>query len=103
MWAGLNKVGEAVSGGPRVEVGRANPQGRSVSGRPLVYMSIANSSGRGCVQVVFRYALALLKYKEAELLRLHDTSDIYHFLRFFPRTVTDSRLEDHSHTALRLI
>lgn len=62
-----------MSGSFLVEVGRANPQ------------------GRGCVQVVFRYALALLKYKEAELLRLHDTSDIYHFLRFFPRTVTDSR------------
>lgn len=60
------------------------------SGLP-VEVGGANPGGRGCVQVVFRYALALLKYKEAELLRLHDPADIYHFLRFFPRTVTDSR------------
>lgn len=62
-----------------------------MSGGPQVELSGANPAGWGCFQVVFRYALALLKYKEAELLRLHDTADIYHFLRFFPRTVTDSR------------
>lgn len=62
-----------------------------LSSRSLVKVGVANPSGFGCVQVVFRYTLALLKYKEAELLRLHDTSDIYHYLRFFPRTVTDSR------------
>ncbi|XP_028816905.1 TBC1 domain family member 2A isoform X2 [Denticeps clupeoides] len=42
-------------------------------------------------KVIFRYALALFKYKEEDILKIHDTVEIYHYLRFFTKTITDSR------------
>ncbi|XP_054943060.1 TBC1 domain family member 2A isoform X2 [Physeter macrocephalus] len=43
------------------------------------------------LQVVFRYALAIFKYNEEEILRLQDGLEIYQYLRFFTKTVCDSR------------
>lgn len=43
------------------------------------------------LQVMFRYALALFKYKEDDILKIHDGVDIYQYLRFFTKTVTDAR------------
>ncbi|KAL2089120.1 hypothetical protein ACEWY4_016019 [Coilia grayii] len=40
-------------------------------------------------KVIFRYALALLKYKEEEIVKLTDTADIFQYLFFFPKTITD--------------
>ncbi|XP_043982550.1 TBC1 domain family member 2A isoform X1 [Gambusia affinis] len=42
-------------------------------------------------KVIFRYTLALFKYKEDDLLKIHDSVEIYQYLRFFTKTVTDSR------------
>lgn len=45
-----------------------------------------------CVlQVIFRYTLALFKYKEEDFLKIHDSVEIYHYLRFFTKTISDSR------------
>ncbi|KAL7858402.1 hypothetical protein AOLI_G00185040 [Acnodon oligacanthus] len=42
-------------------------------------------------KVIFRYALAFFKYKEEDILKIHDSVAIYQYLRFFTKTVTDSR------------
>ncbi|XP_040594614.1 TBC1 domain family member 2A isoform X2 [Mesocricetus auratus] len=42
-------------------------------------------------KVVFRYALAIFKYNEEEILRLQDSLEIYQYLRFFTKTICDSR------------
>lgn len=42
-------------------------------------------------QVVFRYALAIFKYNEEEILRLQDGLEIYQYLRFFTKTICNSR------------
>ncbi|XP_067454389.1 TBC1 domain family member 2A isoform X2 [Thunnus thynnus] len=42
-------------------------------------------------KVIFRYALALLKYKEDDILKIHDSVEIYQYLRFFTKTISDSR------------
>lgn len=42
-------------------------------------------------QVVFRYALAIFKYTEEEILRLQDSLEIYQYLRFFTKTICNSR------------
>ncbi|XP_030223759.1 TBC1 domain family member 2A [Gadus morhua] len=42
-------------------------------------------------KVLFRYALALFKYKEEDILKIHDNVEIYQYLRFFTKTVTDGR------------
>ncbi|XP_034453708.1 TBC1 domain family member 2A isoform X2 [Hippoglossus hippoglossus] len=42
-------------------------------------------------KVIFRYALALFKYKEDDILRIHDSVEIYQYLRFFTKTISDSR------------
>lgn len=42
-------------------------------------------------QVVFRYALAVFKYNEKEILRLHNGLEIYQYLRFFTKTISNSR------------
>lgn len=44
-----------------------------------------------CLQVIFRYALAIFKYKEEDILKIHDNVEIYQYLRFFTKTVTDGR------------
>ncbi|XP_044060442.1 TBC1 domain family member 2A [Siniperca chuatsi] len=42
-------------------------------------------------KVIFRYALALFKYKEDDILKIHDSVEIYQYLRFFTKTITDGR------------
>ncbi|XP_048193673.1 TBC1 domain family member 2A isoform X2 [Perognathus longimembris pacificus] len=42
-------------------------------------------------KVVFRYALAIFKYNEEAILRLQDGLEIYQYLRFFTKTICDSR------------
>lgn len=42
-------------------------------------------------QVIFRFALALFKYKEEEILRLQDSMSIFKYLRYFSRTILDAR------------
>ncbi|KAM4733074.1 TBC1 domain family member 2A isoform 2-T2 [Anableps anableps] len=42
-------------------------------------------------KVIFRYALALFKYKEDDLLKIQDSVEIYQYLRFFTKTISDSR------------
>lgn len=42
-------------------------------------------------QVVFRYALAIFKYNEKQILRLQDGLEIYQYLRLFTKTICDGR------------
>ncbi|XP_068460319.1 TBC1 domain family member 2A [Clinocottus analis] len=42
-------------------------------------------------KVIFRYALALLKYKEDDILKIHDAVELYQYLRFFTKTISDGR------------
>jgi hypothetical protein len=42
-------------------------------------------------QVIFRFALALFKYKEEEILKLQDSMSIFKYLRYFTRTILDAR------------
>nr|KAF6434601.1 TBC1 domain family member 2 [Molossus molossus] len=42
-------------------------------------------------KVVFRYALAIFKYNEEEILRLRDSLEIYQYLHFFTKTICNSR------------
>lgn len=43
------------------------------------------------MQVIFRYVLALFKYREDDILKIQDSLDIYQYLRIFTRTITDTR------------
>ncbi|XP_075460436.1 TBC1 domain family member 2A isoform X2 [Ascaphus truei] len=42
-------------------------------------------------KVIFRYALAIFKYNEEEILKITDGPDIYQYLSFFTKTICDSR------------
>uniref|UniRef100_H0VE94 TBC1 domain family member 2A n=1 Tax=Cavia porcellus TaxID=10141 RepID=H0VE94_CAVPO len=42
-------------------------------------------------KVVFRYALAIFKYNEEAIMQLQDGLEIYQYLRFFTKTICDSR------------
>ncbi|KAM8860773.1 TBC1 domain family member 2B [Synchiropus picturatus] len=42
-------------------------------------------------KIIFRFALALFKYKEEEFLKLQDSTAIFKYLRCFTRTIIDSR------------
>ncbi|XP_032163125.1 TBC1 domain family member 2A isoform X3 [Mustela erminea] len=42
-------------------------------------------------KVIFRYALAIFKYNEEEILRLQDALEIYQYLRFFTKTICNSQ------------
>ncbi|XP_069383949.1 TBC1 domain family member 2B isoform X2 [Paralichthys olivaceus] len=42
-------------------------------------------------KIIFRSALALFKYKEEEFLKLQDSTAIFKYLRYFTRTILDSR------------
>ncbi|KAJ8015546.1 hypothetical protein DPEC_G00027250 [Dallia pectoralis] len=42
-------------------------------------------------KVIFRYALALFKYKEEDILKIHDNVELYQYLRFFTKTISDGR------------
>ncbi|KAK2488424.1 hypothetical protein MC885_020535 [Smutsia gigantea] len=43
------------------------------------------------LRVLFRYALAIFKYNEEEILRLQDGLEIYQYLRFFTKTICNSQ------------
>ncbi|XP_018425487.1 PREDICTED: TBC1 domain family member 2A [Nanorana parkeri] len=42
-------------------------------------------------KVIFRYALAIFKYNEEEILKLNDEIEIYQYLSFFTKTICDGR------------
>ncbi|KAM9586489.1 TBC1 domain family member 2B isoform 2-T2 [Trichechus inunguis] len=42
-------------------------------------------------KVIFRFALALFKYKEEEILKIQDSMSIFKYLRYFTRTILDAR------------
>lgn len=42
-------------------------------------------------QIIFRFALSLFKYKEEEFLKLQDSTALFKYLRYFTRTILDSR------------
>uniref|UniRef100_A0A672QRA4 TBC1 domain family member 2 n=1 Tax=Sinocyclocheilus grahami TaxID=75366 RepID=A0A672QRA4_SINGR len=43
------------------------------------------------IKVIFRYALALFKYKEEIILKIDDSVEMYQYLRIFPYTIADGR------------
>ncbi|KAL1261747.1 hypothetical protein QQF64_007012 [Cirrhinus molitorella] len=43
------------------------------------------------IKVIFRYALALFKYREEAILKISDSSEMYQYLRIFPGTIADGR------------
>uniref|UniRef100_A0A2K5UVJ9 TBC1 domain family member 2B n=1 Tax=Macaca fascicularis TaxID=9541 RepID=A0A2K5UVJ9_MACFA len=43
-------------------------------------------------KVIFRFALALFKYKEEEILKLQDSMSIFKYLRYFTRTILDASI-----------
>lgn len=47
--------------------------------------------GPSSLQVIFRFALALFKYKEEDILKLQDPMSIFKYLRSFTRTILDAR------------
>ncbi|XP_029459785.1 TBC1 domain family member 2A isoform X2 [Rhinatrema bivittatum] len=42
-------------------------------------------------KVIFRYALAIFKYNEEQILRINDSAEIYQYLTFFTKTICDGR------------
>ncbi|KAK1160935.1 TBC1 domain family member 2B-like [Acipenser oxyrinchus oxyrinchus] len=42
-------------------------------------------------KIIFRFALALFKYKEEEMLKLQDSMAIFKYLRYFTHTILDAR------------
>ncbi|XP_077174057.1 TBC1 domain family member 2B isoform X2 [Paroedura picta] len=42
-------------------------------------------------KVIFRFGLALFKFKEEEILKLQDSMSIFKYLRYFTRTILDAR------------
>ncbi|KAG9480495.1 hypothetical protein GDO78_012126 [Eleutherodactylus coqui] len=42
-------------------------------------------------KVIFRYALAIFKYNEEEILKLTEETEIYQYLSFFTKTICDGR------------
>ncbi|XP_029379501.1 TBC1 domain family member 2B isoform X2 [Echeneis naucrates] len=42
-------------------------------------------------KIIFRFALALFKYKEEDFLKLQDSTAIFKYLRYFTSTILDSR------------
>uniref|UniRef100_A0A8C4WV68 Uncharacterized protein n=1 Tax=Eptatretus burgeri TaxID=7764 RepID=A0A8C4WV68_EPTBU len=46
-------------------------------------------------KVIFRFALALFKYKEEEILKLHDSSSIFNYSSCFPRMILDFKKLSH--------
>lgn len=57
----------------------------------LPALALPHLSPRSARQVVFRYALAIFKYNEEEILRLHDGLEIYQYLRLFTKTICNSQ------------
>ncbi|KAG1962351.1 TBC1 domain family member 2A [Pimephales promelas] len=43
------------------------------------------------IKVIFRYALALFKYREEDILKIQDSVEMYQYLRIFPITIADGR------------
>lgn len=57
----------------------------------IIYDQFIKFLGTFHPQVLYRYALALFKYKEEDILKIQDSVEIYQYLRFFTKTVTDGR------------
>ncbi|KAJ8339823.1 hypothetical protein SKAU_G00344560 [Synaphobranchus kaupii] len=66
------------------------PEGR-LRGRPMKPAEDLRALLPLLFQVLFRYALALLKYREEDILKIRDKVEMYQYLRFFTKTVTDGR------------
>ncbi|XP_074136156.1 TBC1 domain family member 2A isoform X2 [Sminthopsis crassicaudata] len=43
------------------------------------------------IKVIFRYTLAIFKYNEEAILRIHDSLEIYQYLQIFTKTICDGR------------
>ncbi|KAM9095807.1 TBC1 domain family member 2A [Sarcophilus harrisii] len=43
------------------------------------------------IKVIFRYALAIFKYNEEAILRIHDSLEIYQYFQIFTKTICDGR------------
>lgn len=43
------------------------------------------------IKVIFRYALALFKYREENILKIHDSAEMYQYFRLFSNTIADGR------------
>lgn len=67
--------------------GFSSPWGLPALAPPLV----PHLSPHFAPQVIFRYALAIFKYNEEEILRLQDALEIYQYLRFFTKTICNSQ------------
>lgn len=65
--------------------------GSAPAGDSLPWLPVPPPSPHFTPQVVFRYALAIFKYNEEEILRLQDGLEIYQYLRFFTKTICNSR------------
>ncbi len=69
---------------------------------PIIFTNITNIQAKykdnnkqiphlSVSQVIFRYALALFKYKEEIILKINDSVEMYQYLRIFPYTIADGR------------
>ena len=58
---------------------------------PLAAGALLCSQPPSLPQVIFRFALALFKYKEEEILKLQDPMSMFKYLRYFTRTVLEAR------------
>lgn len=68
------------------------PRGRGHRKQPpRARLCLCSQVSLSCPQVIFRFALALFKYREEEILRLQDSMSIFKYLRHFTRTVLDAR------------
>ncbi|KAA0709656.1 TBC1 domain family member 2A [Triplophysa tibetana] len=43
------------------------------------------------IKVIFRYTLALFKYREENILKIHDSAELYQYLRLLSNTIADGR------------
>ncbi|XP_056625054.1 TBC1 domain family member 2A isoform X2 [Triplophysa dalaica] len=43
------------------------------------------------IKVIFRYALALFKYREESILKIHDSAELYQYLHLLSNTIADGR------------
>lgn len=58
---------------------------------PAAALLLSSQAPPSFAQVIFRFALALFKYKEEEILKLQDSMSIFKYLRYFTRTILDAR------------
>lgn len=78
---------------PEPEGPSAGPQAGwgAGGGRPGRERMFCRPTSPCSLQVIFRFALALFKYKEEEILKLQDPMSMFKYLRYFTRTILDAR------------